>query len=124
MIRIDEQARVHLNNVAFVPRHEFDDLAYYFGRNLRDHIAASGHNLGGNEPPMLERAVYYEKLTPQSIDELANYTRELGSQTLVAINQRAFELAGRDANGPDALQRMTFGIYFFSAPDDLNEAGD
>jgi hypothetical protein len=75
LIRIDEQARVHLNNVAFVPRHEFDDLAYYFGRNLRDHIAASGHNLGGNEPPMLERAVYYEKLTPQSIDELANYTR-------------------------------------------------
>jgi hypothetical protein len=63
-------------------------------------------------------------LTPQSIDELANYTRDLGSQTLIAINQRAFELAGRDANGLDPLQRMTFGIYFFSAPDDLKEAGD
>jgi hypothetical protein len=124
LIRIDEQERVHLNNVAFVPRDDFDDLAYYFGRNLSDHIAASGHNLMGSKPPMLERAVYYEKLTPQSIDELANYTRELGSQTLVAINQRAFELAGRDANAPDALQRMTFGIYFFSALDDLNEAGD
>jgi hypothetical protein len=47
--------------VAFVPRDDFADLAYYFGRNLRDHIAASGHNLAGNEPPMLERAVYYEK---------------------------------------------------------------
>ena len=73
---------------------------------------------------MLERAVYYEKLTPQSIDELANYTRELGSQTLIAINQRAFEVAERDSNASDASQRMTFGIYFFSAPDDLNEAGD
>ena len=124
LIRIDEHERVHLNNVAFVPRDDFADLAYYFGRNLRDHIAASGHNLMGNEPPMLERAVYYEKLTPQSIDELVAYTRDLGSQTLVAINQRAFELAGRDANAPDALQRMTFGIYFFSALDDLNEAGD
>jgi len=124
LVRIDEHERLHLNNVAFVPRDDFADLAYYFGRNLRDHIAASGHNLMGNEPPMLERAVYYEKLTPQSIDELANYTRESGSQTLVAINQKAYELAQRDAKAPDALQRMTFGIYFFSAPDDLNEAGD
>jgi len=124
LVRIDEHERVHLNNVAFVPRDDFADLAYYFGRNLRDHIAASGHNLVGNKPPMLERAVYYEKLTPQSIDELATSTRELGSQALVAINQKAFELAGRDANAPDASQRMTFGIYFFSAPDDLNEAGD
>lgn len=124
LIRIDEQERVHLNNAAFVPRDDLDDLAYYFGRNLRDHIAASGHNLVGNKPPMLERAVYYEKLTSQSIDELAAYTRELGSQTLVAINQKAYELAQRDASAPDASQRMTFGIYFFSAPDDLNEAGD
>ena len=124
MIRIEGDGMIHLNNAAFVPRDDFADLAYYFGRNLRDHIAASGHNLMGNRPPMLERAVYYEKLTPQSIDELANYTRELGSQTLIAINQRAFELAERDANASDASQRMTFGIYFFSTPDDLNEEGD
>src|SRR6516164_44780 len=124
MIRIEGDGMIYLNNAAFVPRDDFGDLAYYFGRNLRDHIAASGHNLMGNRPPMLERAVYYEKLTPQSIDELANYTRELGSQTLIAINQRAFEVAERDSNASDASQRMTFGIYFFSAPDDLNEAGD
>jgi hypothetical protein len=36
----------------------------------------------------------------------------------------AFGLAEQDANASDALQRMTFGIYFFSAPDDPNEAGD
>jgi hypothetical protein len=41
--------------------------------------------------------------TLQSIDELANYTRELGSQTLVAINQRAFELAGFCAGSPTSI---------------------
>jgi hypothetical protein len=124
LIQIDKHERVHLNNAAFVPREDFADLAFYFGRNLRDHVAASGHNLAGGKPPLLERAVYYEKLTPKSIDELAAYTRELGQQTLLAVNQKAFELAGRDAAAPDASQRMTFGIYFFTAPDDPNEAGD
>ena len=70
LIRSDDKDFIHLNNAAFVPREDFDDLAYYFGRNLRDHIAASGHNLLGDTPPMLERAVYYEKLTPQSIAEV------------------------------------------------------
>lgn len=124
LVQIDKHERVHLNNAAFVPREDFADLAFYFGRNLRDHIAASGHNLGGGKPPLLERAVYYEKLTPQSIDELAAFTRELGQQTLLAVNQKAFELARRDAAAPDASQRMTFGIYFYTAPDDPKEAGD
>jgi hypothetical protein len=73
---------------------------------------------------MLERAVYYEKLAPQSLDELAKYARELGQQALIEINQRAFELAERDANEPHASHRMTFGIYFFSASDNLDQAGD
>lgn len=122
LVHIDKHDRVHLNNAAFIPREDFADLAFYFGRNLRDHIAASGHNLEGGKPPLLERAVYYEKLTPKSIEELAAYTREVGQQTLLAVNQKAFELARRDAPAPDALQRMTFGIYFFTALDDPNEA--
>jgi len=124
LIRIEADGLIHLNSAAFVPRHDFENLAYYFGRNLRDHIAASGHNLTGNQPPMLERAVYYEKLAPQSIDALAKYARELGQRVLIKINQTAFELAGRDANEPDASHRMTFGIYFFSASDDVNDMGN
>jgi hypothetical protein len=118
LIRVDDKDLIHLNNAAFVPREDFDDLAYYFGRNLRDHIAASGHNLSGDTPPMLERAVYYEKLTPQSIAELAAYTRKLAMQTLVTVNKKAFELARRDKGAPGASHRMTFGAYFFSTADD------
>ena len=121
LIHVDDKDFIHLNSAAFVPREDFDDLAYYFGRNLRDHIAASGHNLLGDTPPMLERAVYYEKLTPQSIAELAAYTRKLAMQTLVAVNKKAFELARRDKGAPGASQRMTFGAYFFSAADDAQD---
>ncbi|HEY8033937.1 MAG TPA: DUF6502 family protein [Methylocella sp.] len=124
LVGIDEKGLIQLNSAAFVPREDFADLAYYFGRNLRDHIAASSHNLLGSTPPMLERAVYYEKLTPQSIDELATYARELGAETLVAVNKRAFDLSQRDAAAADASQRMTFGVYFFSAADDPQDAGE
>jgi hypothetical protein len=118
LIHVDDEDLIHLNNAAFVPREDFDDLAYYFGRNLRDHIAASGHNLSGDTPPMLERAVYYEKLSAQSIAELATFTRKLAMQTLVAVNKKAFALARRDKDAPGASHRMTFGAYFFSTSDD------
>ena len=122
LVRLDEADIVHLNTEAFVPREDFGDLAYFFGRNLRDHIAASGHNLLGGDPPMLERAVYYEELQPKSVEELAALARELGSDVLVKVNKKAFELAQRDKNDPRATERMTFGVYFFGGPDDAQDS--
>ena len=121
LVRIGEDGLVVLNNAAFVPREDFADLAYYFGRNLADHIAAAGHNLEGGTPPMLERAVYYEKLTPESAAELAAYSRELGSEALIKVNQKAFELAKQDQTKAGASQRMTFGLYFYSRGPDSGD---
>jgi len=122
LVRLDEADMVYLNTEAFVPREDLGDLAYFFGRNLRDHIAASGHNLLGGDPPLLERAVYYEELQPKSVEELAVLARELGSDALVKVNQKAFELAQRDKNDPRATERMTFGVYFFGGPDDARDS--
>jgi hypothetical protein len=124
LVRVDSEGLIHLNNAAFIPREDFADVAYYFGRNLRDHIAASGHNLAGNKPPMLERAVYYEHLTPQSIEELAALSRDIGSKVLIAVNQKAFELSQRDAANPSATHRISFGVYFFSAAEASKESGE
>lgn len=118
LARVDDEEFVHLDMAAFVPSEDFADLAYYFGRNLRDHIAASSHNLLGSEPSMLERAVYYEELSPCSVEELAGLSRDLGSDALVKVNQKAFELAEKDKGLPGANQRMTFGIYFYTGPDE------
>lgn len=124
LARVDDDDFVNLDIAAFVPSEDFADLAYYFGRNLRDHIAASSHNLLGGDPTMLERAVYYEALSPGSVEELAALTRELGSDTLVKVNQKAFELSEQDAGLPTATERMTFGIYFYNGPDDGQDSPD
>ncbi len=117
LARVDKDDLVHLDMTAFVPNEDFGDLAYYFGRNLHDHIAASSHNLLGGEPAMLERAVYYENLRPRSVEELAGLSRELGSDALVKVNRKAFELTEQDRDAGDATQRMTFGVYFYTGPD-------
>ena len=122
-VKVDDDGLIHLNNAAFIPREDFTDVAFYFGRNLRDHIAASGHNLLGNQPPMLERAVYYEGLTPESAADLAALSRETGSKALIEVNKKAFELSQRDAGNASASHRISFGVYFFSTSENSKESG-
>lgn len=112
---IDEQDCVCLHTDAFIPQKGFDEKAYYFGANIHDHLAACAHNLAGNEPPLLERNVYYDQLDAAALQELANLSKELGMQALKKINRRAMELQHQNAGQPGADQRMNFGVYFFSA---------
>jgi len=112
---IDENDRVCLNTDAFIPENGYEEKAYYFGQNLRDHIAAGAHNLLGQKPPFLDRSVYYNKLSPESVTELAELSKKLGMQTLVAVNKRAEALQEIDAKNPDADQRINFGVFYFGA---------
>lgn len=111
---IDEEDRVCLNTDAFIPENGYDEKAYYFGQNLHDHIAAGAHNILGQKPPFLDRSVYYDNLTAESVAELAELSKKLGMQTLVAINKRAKSLQDSDEQKPDANQRINFGVYYFA----------
>jgi hypothetical protein len=122
--RIDESDRVRLNTRAFVPARGFDEKAHYLGRSLSDHIAAAARNLDGQEPPLLERTVYYDELSEESVAELADLSRQLGADALDAVNRRALELQTRDAEQPGANRRMSFGVYFFEERDAASEDSD
>ncbi len=111
---LDDQDRVRLNMEAFVPDKGFDEKAYYFGQNIHDHIAATAHNLAGNAAAFLERSVYYDRLSPASVETLDHLARELGMKALLELNRKAMELQSRDENAGDARMRMNFGIYFFA----------
>ncbi len=112
---LDEQDRVCLNTDAFIPENGYDEKAYYFGQNLHDHIAAGAHNLLGQKPSFLDRSVYYNNLTPESVAELAELSKKLGMQALVAVNKRAKALQEMDADKLNADQRINFGVYYFGA---------
>jgi len=115
LVRFDSEGRVVLNEAALVPREDFDQLAFYLGRNLRDHIAACDHNLAGESSPFIERAVYYDRLTPDAVSRLGSMAHDLGMTALLALNREANSLAERDEGKAEANQRMSFGVYFYAA---------
>lgn len=103
---------VHLDVEAFVPKSGFDEKAFYLGRNVRDHIATAARNLMGDGPSLLERSVYYDDLTPESVRELRELSEARAVEALQAVNRRALELQAADAGKAGARYRMNFGTYF------------
>lgn len=122
IVTLDNEDRVHLCADAFVSPQDMEEKIYYFGQNVHDHLAATAHNLASNEPPFLERCVFYDKLTPESVKELADYSRQAGMRALHSVNKRAAELQARDRERPDAVYRSNFGVYNFSEAEASNDA--
>ena len=112
----DETNRVCLNTAAFIPVNGFDEMAYYFGHNLHDHAAAAASNLLGGHRPFLERSVHYDELSEESVKKLAEKSRQLGMESLLAINKEAIQLEKSDAPQQEPRYRMTFGIYYYNEP--------
>jgi hypothetical protein len=113
--KIDEEGRVCLITEPLSTKKDFDEKAYFVGQNLHDHLCAASHNLYSQQPPLLESSIHCNRLTPESIAELDALTKKLGMQVLDEVNKRAAELETRDADKPEARQRMNFGMYFFNA---------
>lgn len=122
---VEERAdsRLTLAARAHLPHGDLDKLAHYFGRNLADHAAAAGHNLTGGTPPFLERAMFHDGLSAESIETLRGEAERLGMDMLIRLNRLAGELSARDAAAPGGKQRFTAGLYTYSAPDEPPAGG-
>jgi hypothetical protein len=110
---LDKQDRVVLRTEAFVPVHGVEEKLFYFGKVIHDHLAASEHNLTAGQPPMLDQCVYFDQLTEQSAELLADYARSLAGEAMQALNRRALALQQADATKSDATHRTNFGLYFY-----------
>ena len=114
VVSLDAEDRVHLVEHAFVPARGLDEKSFYLGKNIGDHLAAASHNLMDGQPPFLERSVYCDGLSAQSVEQLRTLSRELAIQAMQEINRRALELQEADHGQANASQRMTFGVYYYA----------
>ena len=117
VVYLDDNDCVCLNTEAFVPKEGFEEKLFFFQQNIHDHIAATAHNLMHLTPPMLERCVYYDSLTPESISELKALSENLGMNALVAVNAKAIELQAKSKEARNANHRFTFALYFYHVPE-------
>jgi hypothetical protein len=117
IVSLDAKDRVVLRTAAFVPRSGFDEMAFYLGHNVHDHLAAAAHNLLAEGAPFLERSVHYDALGSRSVEELAALAGRAGMDALNQVNRKAQSCEARDSKAPGSRRRMTFGLYFFATPE-------
>jgi len=117
MARVNEQDDVILQQDAFIPRHGEDEKLFYWQRNLADHIQTASYNLGTPSEPLLERGVYYTRLSPQAVDELHRIYHDEGMKLLKHLNQRALDLK----KSHPGHERMNAGLYFARESQPVNE---
>lgn len=106
---------VTLNSGAFTPEKGFEEKAFFFAKNIRDHIAASGGNLLGEQPFHFDRSVYYDQLSAQSVAELNELANRLGMQALTAMNNAAMARQAADQNKQSAQHRINFGVFSYDS---------
>jgi len=116
VVELDAADRVVLRAGAFVPARGFEEKAFYLGHNVHDHLAAAAHNVLGEGPPLLERVVHYDALSPASAEALAALAEKEGMSALQAVNKKAMALEAADRGSAKPRQRISFGVYFFRAP--------
>lgn len=114
LVHVDADDRVHLDVAAFVPASGSEEMTWFFGRNLHDHVAAAVHNMLGGGAPFLERSVNYNNLTPAAVAELTTAAHDRGVELLRELNARALRLQQRDAGHADAALRWNAGVYVFA----------
>ena len=117
-----EDDQVVLNTSAFVTNKEFNDMAYYLGHNVHDHLASCASNILQESDPMLERSVYYASLTEDSVNELRELASRQGNELLQTLNNRAIRLYDEDKGRDGADYRMRLGVYWYQ--EDLGSAGE
>lgn len=123
VVKLDEQDRVHLNIQAFIPNQNLEEKLGYLSMNIHDHLAATVNNLSLKRPPFLERCVNYQGLTQENIDILHEAAKESGMQAITSLNRLAVALKAGQKNHHETqtgapLNRMNFGVYFYSSADD------
>jgi hypothetical protein len=121
VVYLDKNDNVCLNHESFIATNGFEEKLFFFQHNIHDHIAAATNNVLNENPPMLERCVFYEGLTEEDINELNTMAESMGMEAIKRINKTALELKKQNEGNFNANQRFTFGIYFYKAKELLEK---
>lgn len=110
---VGEDNTIRLRRNAYVSDLPRDKLAY-LGDNVCDHLQSALHNITGQGRPFLERAVYYELIAPEAIEQLRPELFRLSEEFLQKINRKVMPLNSdairrREPHG----RRMRLGVFYY-----------
>ncbi|MBC7437790.1 MAG: hypothetical protein H7332_17175 [Bdellovibrionales bacterium] len=102
---------VELSSEAFVPAQDQQAMLAFLGDNTRDHLEAAVSNTLGNQPAMLERAVFVGGMS----DEDCARIELLARQRWDTLHRELFDQmqASLDAATQPGTRRIRVGIYAY-----------
>ncbi len=113
LIVIDSSERLVLQPEAIYPAKDQQEKLYYFGRHTADHIASCDYNIHSSGHTLPERALFFDRLSAESLDQMEQSCRNWSHRVLAQLNREALALAERDDAAGRAEGRFTLGIYFY-----------
>ncbi|MEM7041254.1 MAG: DUF6502 family protein [Pseudomonadota bacterium] len=123
----DKEDVVVLTSRAYLPTDDNDEIMHFFEMNVGDHLEAAVHNIiePRTDRRFLERAVYYNSLSPDTIERLGDFARARADKILNELNSEALRRQDTDrkASGVE-FKRFRFGVFFYSEDDDTSDDDD
>ena len=117
-----EDGLLRLAPEAVVGTGDTADKEAFFAANVGDHLAAATENLLADTPPFFERAVFYNQLPPNAVDEIEASARAKAQALLEDLNRQTSSLHRDNAETAGPRQRYRLGIYFYR--EDTADAAD
>lgn len=110
---VDENNMVTLLRNAYISDLPRDKIAY-LGDNVGDHLQSALHNITGQGQPFLERAVHYELIAPEALEQLRPELTRVAEDFLQTVNRKLMPLNAdairrRESRG----RRMRLGIFYY-----------
>ncbi|HEX7865372.1 MAG TPA: DUF6502 family protein [Variovorax sp.] len=107
----EDEGVVELTTDGFVPVEDLQSMLAFLGDNGRDHLLAAVSNTLGEEPRMLERAVYARGLSLQECEQIQRMVRERWAALHHELAQEMTQAVDRAPTG--ATGRIRVGIYTY-----------
>jgi hypothetical protein len=100
-----------LTTDGFVPVRDLQSMLAFLGDNARDHLLAAVSNTLGEQPRMLERAVYARGLSLKECEQIHGLVRERWSVLHHELAQEMTQAVDRAPSGANG--RIRIGIYTY-----------
>jgi len=111
MVSVDGD-HVALLSESYLPSGDDAKLSY-FAANIGDHAEAAVGNLSADTPPFFERAVHYNQLSDEAVEELENLARKRQHEVMHELNAEALKLQKRDAKDRSGTARFRCGAFVY-----------
>ncbi len=124
LVEWDEDADVVvLTKRAFVPDSNSEEMMHFFEMNIHDHLAAAVGNIveDKTEKAFLERAVYYNRLTPKSVEQLESLAQTRSDELLQEMNSEGLRRQYHDRKEKELSKRFRFGVFFYCEDEDKRD---